>query len=232
LVIKNLCAGIAITAGEADGNWLVQAESGAEVKAVSHATIERGLSGLEWAVDVPGTVGGAVVGNAGAFGGYTEDSLRDVLVLSRDEGEARWPRERLGLAYRTSALKQVATKGAFAPVILSAAFELCYEGLATVRERAAEYTRQRTQRQPSGPSAGSIFKRTEQYPAGFLIENAGLKGTRMGGAVVSPKHANFILNTGGAKAKDVRALMDLVRQRVQQEFGLLLEPEIELVGDW
>jgi UDP-N-acetylmuramate dehydrogenase len=232
LVIRNQCSSVAISAGEDEGCWLADAESGAELKAVARATIDGGLSGLQWAVDVPGTVGGAIVGNAGAFGGYIEDSIRDVLVLSREEGESRWPRERLGLSYRSSALKK-GTKGVgFAPVILSVVLELCCEDLETVRERAAEYTRQRTEKQPSGQSAGSIFKRTERYPAGFLIENAGLKGTRIGGAVVSQKHANFILNTGDAKATDVRDLIDLVRDRVLQEFDIVLEPEIEFVGEW
>lgn len=232
LVIKNLCAAITISAGEAEGSCSVEAESGAEIRAVARSTMERGLAGLEWAVDVPGTVGGAVVGNAGAFGGYIADNLRQVLVLSQEEGESRWPRERLGLAYRSSALKKPQKKAAFLPVILSATFDLCDEGLAPVRERAAEYSRRRAEMQPSGYSAGSIFKRTEQYPAGFLIENAGLKGMRIGDAIVSPKHANFILNTGGAKAQDVKDLIDLIRQTVQREFGILLEPEIEFIGEW
>jgi len=232
LVIKNECAAITTSAGESEDGWIVRAESGAEIKTVARSSIERGLAGLEWAVDVPGTVGGAVVGNAGAFGGYVADSLRNVLTLSREEGESWWPRERLGLAYRTSALKRVEKTGAFRPVILEATFELRYEGPVPVHARAAEYSRRRAQMQPSGPSAGSIFKRTEQYPAGFLIENAGLKGTRVGGAIVSPKHANFILNTGTATAQDVRDLVDLVQQSVQRKFGILLEPEIEFVGDW
>jgi UDP-N-acetylmuramate dehydrogenase len=232
LVIQNACTAIAVSPGEVEGGWLVQAESGAEIKAAARSAIERGLAGLEWAVDVPGTVGGAIVGNAGAFGGYIADNLRNVLILSREEGESWWPRERLGLAYRGSALKQVDKKAAFRPVILSATFELRYEGPAPVRERAAEYSRRRAQMQPNGPSAGSIFKRTEQYPAGFLIENAGLKGKRIGGAMVSPKHANFILNTGGATAQDVKDLIDLIRQSVQREFSILLDPEIEFVGEW
>jgi len=232
LVIKNLCQATEISPLEASGDWLVQAESGAEIKAVAAATIERGLAGLEWAVDVPGTVGGAVVGNAGAFGGYVADNLQEVLVLSQQEGETWWARERLGLAYRSSALKQASKGAGFSPVILAATFRLRHEGLELVRQRASEYSRQRAERQPSGRSAGSIFKRTEQYPAGFLIENAGLKGKRIGGAIVSPKHANFILNEGGASAQNVKELIDLVRQKVQQDFGILLEPEIEFVGDW
>jgi UDP-N-acetylmuramate dehydrogenase len=232
LVIKNLCAQMVISPGDAGEGWTFEAESGAEIKAAARSTIERGLAGLEWAVDVPGTVGGAVVGNAGAFGGYIADNLRNVLVLSREEGESWWLSQRLGLGYRTSMLKRAEKKVDFLPVILAATFELRYEGPASVRERAAEYTRRRTEMQPSGPSAGSIFKRTEQYPAGFLIENAGLKGTRIGGAIVSPQHANFILNTGTATAQDVRDLINLIRQSVQRKFGILLEPEIEFVGDW
>ena len=118
------------------------------------------------------------------------------------------------------------------PVILAAQFKLQPESAAVLRERVAEYTRQREARQPSEPSAGSVFKRTAQYPAGFLIEQAGLKGKRIGDAQISPKHANFIVNLGEARASDVKVLMDMARDAVLKQFGIELELEQELVGEW
>ena len=117
-------------------------------------------------------------------------------------------------------------------VILSAEFVLRPEPVEVLMGKIADYTRRREAKQPTEPSAGSVFKRTKQYPAGFLIEQAGLKGVRIGGAQISPKHANFIINLGGAKASDVKALIDLARETVYREFGIELELEIELVGEW
>lgn len=232
LVIHNQCALVEISPGERGDTRLVNAESGAEISAVARRAIGEGLAGLEWAVDVPGTVGGAVVGNAGAYGGYISDSLQGVAVFAPAEGERWWPSSELGLGYRTSVFKQKDQATGFSPVILSATFELRTEDAASIQERATEYSRRRMERQPGGLSAGSVFKRTDQYPAGFLIENAGLKGKRIGGAVVSPLHANFIINLGTATARDVRELIDLIRETVHQKFDVMLELEIELVGDW
>jgi UDP-N-acetylmuramate dehydrogenase len=118
------------------------------------------------------------------------------------------------------------------PVILGAQFKLQPESVEVLQERVAQYTRQRQARQPSEPSAGSVFKRTTQYPAGFLIEQAWLKGKRIGDAQISSKHANFIVNLGEARASDVKALMDMARESVCKQFGIELELEQELVGEW
>jgi UDP-N-acetylmuramate dehydrogenase len=182
-------------------------------------------------VDVPGTVGGAVVGNAGAFGGYVSDSLRGVSVFDV-VGEHWLPANELGLSYRSSAFKQRRTPTDQATVILSALFSLRKQDPDALRARAAEFTSRRSESQPQGLSAGSVFKRTAQYPAGFLIENAGLKGFRLGGAVVSPLHANFIINEASASAHDVCRLIEIIRETVQDKFKTTLELEIELVGDW
>jgi len=235
LVIQNACCAVECLA-EDDEMWLVTAESGAEMKAVTRQAISQGLAGLEWAVDVPGTVGGAVVGNAGAYGGYVSDSLRGAVVFSLADGERWWSTSELGLGYRTSIFKvppdESGITAGFSPVSLSATFGLRREDASRIQERAAEYSLRRAESQPQGLSAGSVFRRTEQYPAGFLIENAGLKGKRIGGAVVSPKHANFIINLGTATARDVRELIELIQETVQREFKTALELEIELVGDW
>jgi UDP-N-acetylmuramate dehydrogenase len=220
--------------------WLVQAESGALLQAVARQAMAQGLAGLEWAVDVPGTVGGAVVGNAGAFGGYVSDNLRRALILTPAEGKPSstespgrwWSKDELKLGYRTSTLKQNSKRARFPPAILQAVFALHKEDPVVLKDRAEQHTRRRLETQPLGPSAGSVFKRTPQYPAGFLIENAGLKDTRIGGAVISPQHANFIVNVGGATAQDVRELIELVREKVYAQFKIMLELEVELVGDW
>jgi UDP-N-acetylmuramate dehydrogenase len=227
------------SSGQRDA-WLVRTESGALLQLVARHATAQGLAGLEWAVDVPGTVGGAVVGNAGAFGGYVSDSLRHALVLTPAEATASpaqscgrwWSLDELELGYRTSTLKENRKLVRFPPVILEAVFALHKEDAEALRERAEQNTRRRLETQPAGPSAGSVFKRTAQYPAGFLIENAGLKDTRVGGAVISPQHANFIVNVGGATAHDVRALIELMRERVYAQFKIMLELEVELVGDW
>jgi UDP-N-acetylmuramate dehydrogenase len=241
LVIHNQCAAITIAPNPEGQTMLVQAESGALLRTVARQAMDQDLAGLEWAVDVPGTVGGAVVGNAGAFGGYVSDNLLRALVFSPTEGKpspairwaARWwSKHDLKLGYRTSILKENSKRVGFPLVILEAVFALRQEDPKALKERAAQYTRHRLETQPAGPSAGSVFKRTPQYPAGFLIETAGLKDTRIGGAVISPQHANFIVNVGGATARDVKQLIELMREKVHAQFKIMLELEIELVGDW
>jgi len=213
------------------------AESGALLRDLALESARRGLGGLEWAVGIPGSVGGAIVGNAGAYGGYVSDVVRRVTALVAD-GEVRELAAReLGFGYRTSRFKGQGMGGKGVgergrEVILSAEFALRPEPVEVLMGKIADYTRRREAKQPTEPSAGSVFKRTEQYPAGFLIEQAGLKGMRIGGAQISPKHANFIVNLGGAKASDVKALIDLTREAVYREFGIELELEIELVGEW
>lgn len=211
--------------------WLCTAESGAALHELARQAVERGLGNLEWAVDVPGTVGGAIVGNAGAYGGYMSDSLRGVAVF--DGERERWlPASELRLTYRSSIFKKGKKTADQATVILSACFCLRKQDPEALRARAADYTSRRVESQPQGLSAGSVFTRTAQYPAGFLIENAGLKGARVGGAVISPRHANFIVNEGTATARDVLDLIEFVRSVVYDKFKLTLELEIELVGEW
>jgi UDP-N-acetylmuramate dehydrogenase len=160
------------------------------------------------------------------------DNLRGVVGFSPGDGDRWWSSSDLGLGYRTSAMKRD-RKGSFlSTVILSATFALRSGNARELEAKAAEYQRRRAMSQPRGLCAGSVFKRTEQYPAGFLIDNAGLKGARIGGAIVSPKHANFIVNLGNATASHVKALIERIQETVQQEFKVALELEIELVGDW
>ncbi|MGQ9681108.1 MAG: UDP-N-acetylmuramate dehydrogenase [Anaerolineae bacterium] len=206
------------------------AVSGTSLTDVARRSAEAGWAGLEWAVGIPGSVGGAIVGNAGAHGGYIGDVLEAATVL--DHGEVRrLGAADLGFGYRTSRLKEVAT-GNGRPVVLEATFSLRPGVREALERQMDEWLAWRSDRHPQEPSAGSVFKRTAQYPAGFLIEQAGLKGHRRGDALVAPEHANFIVNVGAASADDVRALIEEIQEEVEARFGVRLELEIELVGDW
>ncbi len=230
VVLINRCRGIrwAVTADPPT----VTAESGVLLAGLARSAIRRGLAGLTWAVHVPGTVGGAVVGNAGAHGGAIADNLYQV-TLWQDGAVVAVPAADLDLGYRSSRLK--AMPPATRPVVLTASFHLGHGDIAAEEAAAAAYTAYRRRTQPVAQSAGSIFKNppTGTAPtAGYLIEAAGLKGHRIGGAGVSTRHANFIINHGDATAADVVRLMNHVRRTVWDRFGILLEPEIQLVGDW
>jgi UDP-N-acetylmuramate dehydrogenase len=212
------------------GEVLLWTEAGAPLSEVSRESIARGLAGIEWAVDVPGTVGGAVVGNAGAYGGYICDNLISVEALQPDGEIEQLSNPDCGFCYRDSMFKR--QPRAERAILLSATFSLRPGNLEEIVSRAAEHTRYRAERHPTAPSCGSVFKRTEKYPAGFLIEQCGLKGVRRGDAIISPQHANYIVNLGGATARDVKALIDLAQGEVKTQFGEELELEVELVGEW
>jgi UDP-N-acetylmuramate dehydrogenase len=231
LVIENRARGSRFEVREEGA--ILRAEAGVLLKDLAEESVRRGLAGLEWAVGIPGTVGGAVVGNAGAYGGYVSDILTQVAILRTNGGIQEIMAEELEFGYRTSRFKAAnREREAAMPVILAAQFKLQPESVRVLRERVARYTHRREVRQPGEPSAGSVFKRTAQYPAGFLIEQAGLKGKRVGEAQISSKHANFIVNLGRARASEVKALMDMARDAVHKQFGIELELEQELVGEW
>ncbi len=230
VVLINRCRGIhwALTAEPPT----VTAESGVLLAGLARSAIRRGLAGLTWAVHVPGTVGGAVVGNAGAHGGAIADNLYQV-TLWQDGAVVEVPAADLELRYRSSRLK--ALPAAIRPVVLTATFHLSHGDSAAEEAAAAAYTAYRRRTQPTAQSAGSIFKNPPAGTApaaGYLIEAAGLKGYRLGGAGVSTRHANFIINHGNATAADVVRLMNHIRRIVWERFGILLEPEIQFVGDW
>lgn len=206
----------------------VQAESGANLSTLARRCIERGLAGLEWAVGVPGTVGGAVVGNAGAHGGDVAANLESARILQADGIERDWKNAELAFDYRTSAIK----RGTLKSVILDATFTLTNEPVEAIQARADAYNTRRKATQPPGASMGSMFKNPPGDYAGRLIDEAGLKGRRIGKAQISPVHANFFVNLGEARADDVRALIEEAREAVQVRFGVRLELEIELVGEW
>jgi UDP-N-acetylmuramate dehydrogenase len=208
----------------------VYADSGANLSSLARSCIARGLAGLEWAVSVPGTVGGAVVGNAGAHGGDVAQSLCRAEVLEPGGTVNEWPVEKLEYAYRDSLLRRWAPPPT--PVVVGATFALTPGDPAELAARADGFVARRKRTQPPGASMGSMFKNPAGDYAGRLIEAVGLKGTQVGGAQISSVHANFFVNLGSASATDVKALIDLAREQVRQRFGVGLELEIELVGEW
>ena len=213
----------------------VQAESGVILPTVARECTERGLGGLEWAIGVPGTVGGALVGNAGAHGSDMAHSLVSAKVLDAEDNVKDWSAQELQFGYRTSRLKSQISNQQSAishPVVLEAEFELRRSTREECEARAAEFTEKRRRTQPPGASLGSMFKNPPGDYAGRLIEAARLKGARVGNVEISPVHANFFVNLGGASAMDIYSLICLAREQVRREFGVTLELEIELVGEW
>lgn len=206
----------------------VRAESGASLSTLAQRCIHQGLAGLEWAIGVPGTVGGAVVGNAGAHGGDMSGVVARALIFEADGTERAWSNAELGFAYRSSAIK----RGVGKSVILSVDFTLTEEPSEAIGARADEYNAYRKATQPPGASIGSMFKNPPDDYAGRLIDAAGLKGKRVGKAQISPVHANFFVNLGEARAADVLGLIEAARQAVLEQFGVALELEIQLVGEW
>jgi UDP-N-acetylmuramate dehydrogenase len=205
----------------------VHAEAGVVVANLARRAAAHGLAGLEWAAAVPGTVGGAVYGNAGAFGGDMAGSLSHAELLT-EHGRETWPVEKMEYGYRTSVLKRHALK----VVVLSAQLHLGHSTKEVVSVKINEFSERRRATQPPGASMGSMFKNPPGDFAGRLVEAAGLKGTRIGTAEISPVHANFFINHGQTKAEDVRALVNLAQKMVAEKFGVNLELEIELVGEW
>lgn len=207
------------------------AASGALLGELARWSVVEGWRGLEWAVGIPGTLGGAVVGNAGAYGGCMADIVRWARVLRPDGDTVRLPVEALAYGYRTSLLKQEHALGR-RTVVLEVALQLERADADELAAEAADYTARREGNTPKGACAGSMFKRTAHYPAGYLIEKAGLKGLTIGGAQVSPRHANFVMNVGGASATDVRRLIETVQSEVWRRYAHHLNPEVEYLGDW
>ena len=204
----------------------VTAQAGTPMPKLALETAKHGLSGLEFGAGVPGTVGGSIFGNAGAFGTEVRDRLLRVEAVDPDGQILELSNAECAFAYRESAFKSGGERGW---VILSARFSVRTADPASIREQIRRVQGERRRTQPiDRRSLGSTFKNPPGQAAGQLIEACGLKGRRVGGAQVSPKHANFILNLGGATAADVLALMAEMRGRVQQRFGIELEPEIQV----
>jgi len=208
---------------------LIEAECGCMISQVARKACENGLKGLEFAVGIPGTVGGAVYMNAGAYDSEIKDVFECAEVLDEDLNIFKLGKSDMRFSYRHSRLKEEKL------ILLKATFRLQYAREEDVPpiEKANEYNQRRREKQPlQYPSAGSIFKRPPGNFAGKLIEDAGLKGYRVGNACISGKHAGFIVNLGDALAEDVRKLIYHTQKSVYEKFGVLLEPEIEFIGEF
>jgi len=258
-----------IVAQMADEQWRLEANAGANdqgqplTRLIAGAGVslpqiggelqKRGLSGLEWGAGVPGTIGGAVVSNAGAHQGCIGDTLESarILIAPAQPGQAPtiqdFPADALGLGYRTSRFRAgrligfddeerplIAPRALIEPaeIILSATFLLSPDSPERIQQRIDEYKAHRKVTQPTQASAGSVFKNPQNEHAGSLIDRAKLKGTRIGNAEISQLHGNFIVTSRGARAADVAGLIALARRTVRERFGVELELEVELRGDW
>ena len=205
----------------------IYAQAGASLAKVAAAAMEAGLAGFEFAAGIPGTLGGACVMNAGAYGGEMKDVLANVTVLDESGRIRKLAGSELELGYRTSI---IAKKGY---IVLGAEIELTRGNLDEIRGLMNELRDKRVSKQPlEYPSAGSTFKRPEGYFAGKLIQDAGLRGFRVGGAMVSEKHCGFVINAGEATAAEVDSLMKQVAERVRAQFDVALEPEVKRLGEF
>lgn len=209
-----------------DGNYIT-AQSGALLSAIAAKALEHDLTGFEFAAGIPGTLGGACVMNAGAYGGEMKHVLKRVTVLDEQGEIIVLPADSLELGYRTS----IIAKRNY--IVLDAQIELEPGVKEEIKTYMAELKAKRTEKQPlEFPSAGSTFKRPEGYFAGKLIQDSGLRGFRVGDAQVSEKHCGFVINRGHATAEEVASLMDQVISRVEETFGVTLEPEVKRLGEF
>jgi UDP-N-acetylmuramate dehydrogenase len=218
----------AITVNSSETESLLKAESGATLTSVVRLAADKGLTGLEWAAGIPGTVGGAVYGNAGARGLDISQSLVLAEILHREQGMLSLSSEQLQYSYRSSLLKRTPGDA----VILRATLKLTPSTPEIVRQKVELFNEKRRLSQPAGASMGSTFKNPADDYAGRLIEAAGLKGTKIGGVEVSPIHANFLINDGSATAENYHHLILFVQKTVKEQFAVDLETEIESLGEW
>lgn len=229
--VRGLVIQVRAEGSRVDGDRYV-AESGVQMMRAATETQRAGLTGLEFGLAIPGTVGGAVWANAGAHDSDVATVLESARVLAADGSEGVVPSAELDLAYRDSRFKR-GPAGVAPELILEASFRLAAADPDTIKGRLDEIRRWRQAHQPLGlPSAGSVFRNPPDDSAGRLIDASGLKGLRIGGAVVSEKHANFIVNDRKGSAADVRRLAEHVRAEVEARQGIRLEFEIEFIGDW
>ena len=224
VVVLNRAKGVRFHNGDQPS---VTVESGVVFSNLANRCAAKAFAGLEWAATVPGTIGGAVYGNAGAFGGDMAGNLIWAELLT-ENGREKFTAEQMGYGYRTSNLK----RGELDGIVLCAELRLQNSTKEAVRTTIEQFSAHRKTTQPPGASMGSMFKNPNGDYAGQLIEAAGLKGTRVGNAEISPLHGNFFINHDNTKADDIRKLIELVIKTVKEKQGVDLELEVELVGEW
>lgn len=206
---------------------IIRAGAGTSLALVASKAASESLTGMEFAAGIPGTIGGAVVMNAGAYGGEMKDILVRALVMDELGNEKELSAEQLDLGYRHSCISEEQL------IVLEVTLKLKKGHIDDIRAKMAELREQRMAKQPlEYPSAGSTFKRPEGYFAGKLIMDAGLRGFSVGGAQVAEKHCGFVINKGNATAADISLLMKEVAAKVEEQFGVMLEPEVKMLGEF
>ena len=224
VVVLNRAKGVRFHNGDDPS---VTVESGVVFSNLANRCAAKGFAGLEWAATVPGTIGGAVYGNAGAFGGDMAGNLIWAELLT-ENGREKFTAEQMSYGYRTSILK----RGELDGIVLCAELRLRNSTKEEATTNIEQFSAHRKATQPPGASMGSMFKNPNGVYAGKLIEDAGLKGTRIGNAEISPLHGNFFINHDNTTADHIRALIELVMKTVKEKQGVDLELEVELVGEW
>jgi UDP-N-acetylmuramate dehydrogenase len=236
VVILNAARTLRFMDGSDQDPPLVWAESGVNIGLLARQAAQRGLAGMEWAAGIPGTIGGAVFGNAGAHGSDMAHTLQMAEILHhKGYGNTEmWRGDQFDFDYRSSVLKrsQASAKNQPWAVVLAATLRLAKDENGAIQERMDALVSIRRRTQPPGASMGSMFKNPPGDYAGRLIEAAGLKGTRLGEAGISALHANFFINYGQASAQDVYQLICMAREKVREQFGINLELEVGLIGEW
>lgn len=211
---------------QVEGNQIT-AQAGCSLAQIANAALDTALTGFEFAAGIPGTLGGAVVMNAGAYGGEMKDVLTSVRVMTEEGEIMELPAEELGLGYRTSIIPEKRY------IVLGAVISLTEGKKEEIKAQMDDLRQKRVSKQPlEYPSAGSTFKRPEGYFAGKLIQDSGLKGFTVGGAQVSEKHSGFVINKGNATAADVMELIRQVTAKVKEDTGVTMEPEVKQIGEF
>ena len=227
-VVFHICHTMNDVAYEGKGTeLLVEAGAGVMLSSLARQVSSKGYTGFEYATGIPGTLGGGVTMNAGAYGGEISDNLLWAELMDETGAVLRLERDRLKLSYRHSVMMEQPL------VVLRAGFSFTKGDAMAITEKVAELSRSRKEKQPlEYPSAGSTFKRPEGYFAGKLIQDCGLKGFRVGDAMVSEKHSGFVINVGHATAADVMTLIRHVQQEVDRQFCVRIEPEVRMIGEF
>ena len=227
-VVFHICHTMDDVAYEEKGTeLLVEAGAGVMLSSLARQVSSKGYTGFEYATGIPGTLGGGVTMNAGAYGGEISDNLLWAELMDETGAVLRLERDRLKLSYRHSVMMEQPL------VVLRAGFSFTKGDAVAITEKVAELSRSRKEKQPlEYPSAGSTFKRPEGYFAGKLIQDCGLKGFRVGDAMVSEKHSGFVINVGHATAADVMTLIRHVQQEVDRQFCVRIEPEVRMIGEF
>lgn len=227
-VVFHICHTMDDVAYEEKGTeLLVEAGAGVMLSSLARQVSSKGYTGFEYATGIPGTLGGGVTMNAGAYGGEISDNLLWTELMDETGAVLRLERDRLKLSYRHSVMMEQSL------VVLRAGFSFTKGDAMAITEKVAELSRSRKEKQPlEYPSAGSTFKRPEGYFAGKLIQDCGLKGFRVGDAMVSEKHSGFVINVGHATAADVMTLIRHVQQEVDRQFCVRIEPEVRMIGEF